>query len=278
MILNDELAGFREYLVSEERSEATTAKYLRDVGGFLHYLGTLPECKSQVVEYKQTLAARYATASVNSMVAAINSYLAYRGLGDLRVKLLRLQRQLFCKKERELTRKEYERLVAAAEKGRNKSLSLIMQTICATGIRVSELKFITVEAVRAGRAEVHLKGKIRTVLLPKELRAILRAWCGEEGVKSGPVFVTRNGKPLDRSNIWHSMKALCRDAGVDPSKVFPHNLRHLFALTYYRLEKDIVRLADLLGHSSVETTRIYMATSGGDAARRLSHMGLVLNN
>lgn len=270
------LAGYRAYLVSEERSGATVEKYLRDVGAFLRFLGKKPTKKEELVAYKQALAGRYAPSSINSMLGAVNNYLGYLGLRELRVRLVRSQRQIFCRKERELTRREYERLLRAAEWQHGGQLCLVMQTICATGIRVSELPFITAGAARRGRAEVTLKGKTRTVLLPKELTQKLLGWCNRSGITAGPVFVTRGGKPLDRSNIWHAMKRLCGAARVDPRKVFPHNLRHLFAVTYYRQEKDIARLADLLGHSSVETTRIYTTTSGGEHTRKLSQMRLVI--
>lgn len=275
-MIKKQLLDYRVYLVGEERSGATIEKYLRDVGAFLRFLGKRPTDKSEIVAYKQTLIARYATSSVNSMLAAVNNYLGYLGLHALRVKLPKSQRQVFCKKERELTRWEYERLLKAAERRHSGRLRLVMQTICATGIRVSELPYITFEAASHGRAEVTLKGKTRTVLLSKELQLKLLAWCRQRGITAGAVFVTRGGKPLDRSNIWHDMKTLCTAAGVDPRKVFPHNLRHLFAVTYYRQEKDIARLADLLGHSSVETTRIYMTTSGRECARKLSKMRLVV--
>lgn len=275
-MIKKKLLDYRVYLVEEERSGATIEKYLRDVEAFLRFLGKEPTDKSEIMAYKQALVERYAPSSVNSMLAAVNNYLSYLGLHALRVKLPRNQRQVFCKKERELTRWEYERLLKAADLRHGGRLFLVMQTICATGIRVSELSYITWEAVKNGRAEVTLKGKTRTVLLPKELTQKLLLWCRQRGITAGPVFVTRGGKPLDRSNIWHDMKALCAVAGVDSRKVFPHNLRHLFAVTYYRQEKDIVRLADLLGHSSVETTRIYMTTSGGECARKLSKMRLVI--
>ena len=213
---------------------------------------------------------------MNSIIAAVNGFLAFLGWGDCKIKLLKIQKTLFCDEGKELTRAEYARLVKAAERQENRRLSLILQTICATGIRVSELKFITAEAVATGRAEIFNKGKRRPVFLPAKLRKLLKAYLKAQKITAGAVFVTRNGKPVDRSNIWRDMKRLCESAGVARSKVFPHNLRHLFARTYYSIEKDLSRLADILGHSSVNATRIYTAESGAVHARQLERMGLVL--
>ncbi len=210
------------------------------------------------------------------MLSAVNRLLKFLGREDCRIRFLRAQRKTFREQNRELTRAEYQRFLdTAAEQGQER-LGLLMETICATGIRVSELRFFTVEAVRLGRAEVSNKGKNRTVFLPEKLRKALLQYAQAQKIAAGPVFVTRNGKPLDRSNIWHDMKALCREAGVADSKVFPHNLRHLFARTYYALEKDIVRLADILGHSSINTTRIYTMESGAVHRRQLEKMRLVI--
>ena len=208
------------------------------------------------------------------MLAAVNNLLGFLGWHECRVKQLRVQRQSFRQSERELTREEYQRLLRAAQSGKNERLYYLMQVICSTGIRVSEHKFVTVEAIRAGQARVRNKGKERLIFIPKELQKPLLRYCKQHGITSGAVFVTKTGKPMDRSNIWSDMKRLCEAARVDSGKVFPHNLRHLFALTYYRLEKDVVHLADILGHSSVETTRIYTATSGDDQRRVLSRLRL----
>ena len=220
--------------------------------------------------------ASHAPATVNSILAAVNGFFRFMGWKDIAVKLLKIQKALFCDDRRELTRAEYARLVSAAQKVGNERLSLVMQTICATGIRVSELRFITVEAVTTGRAELCNKGKRRTVFLPGRLRRLLRKYLQKQKKTAGAVFTTRTGRPLDRSNIWRDMKALCESADVEPSKVFPHNLRHLFARTYYSLEKDLSRLADILGHSSVNTTRIYTVESGGVHQRQLERMELII--
>lgn len=218
----------------------------------------------------------YAVSSINARIAAVNGLLCCLGLGEERLKPLRQQRKLFCQQERQLSRTEYLRLVSAALRKGDRRLALVLQTICSTGIRVSELQYITVETLRHRRATVHNKGKIREILLPRQLCAELKGWAKTAHIRSGPVFVTRNGLPLDRSNVWSQMKGLCTAAQVDPSKVFPHNLRHLFARTFYRMEKDLSRLADLLGHSSIQTTRIYLMESGEEHQRMLERMRLLL--
>ena len=218
----------------------------------------------------------HAPATVISILAAVNGFFRFMGWKDIAVKLLKIQKALFCDERRELTRAEYARLVSAAQKVGNERLSLVMQTICATGTRVSELRFITVEAVTTGRAEICNKGKRRTVFLPGRLRRLLRKYLQKQKKTAGAVFTTRTGRPLDRSNIWRDMKALCESADVEPGKVFPLNLRHLFARTYYSLEKDLSRMADILGHSSVNTTRIYTMESGGVHQRQLERMGLII--
>ena len=218
----------------------------------------------------------HAPATVNSILAAVNGFFRFMGWKDIAVKLLKIQKALFCDERRELTRAEYARLVSAAQKVGNERLSLVMQTICATGTRVSELRFITVEAVTTGRAEICNKGKRRTVFLPGRLRRLLRKYLQKQKKTAGAVFTTRTGRPLDRSNIWRDMKALCESADVEPGKVFPLNLRHLFARTDYSLEKDLSRMADILGHSSVNTTRIYTMESGGVHQRQLERMGLII--
>lgn len=275
-ILTKRLCGFCDYLKEEEKSENTIKKYFHDIKVFLTFLGDRILSKEILLEWKRTLVKGYAPASVNSMLAAINSFLEWGGLLQYRVKPLKIQREIFAKPEKELTREEYLCLIKAARDGKNKRLALIIQTIGSTGIRVSELKSITVSAVNTGRATVTCKGKTRIVFLPKELCRALSRYCREERVESGVVFCTKNKKPLDRTNIWRDMKSLCRAAGVEESKIFPHNLRHLFARTYYRLEKDLSRLADLLGHSSVSTTRIYTMESGSIHEKQLERMNLVV--
>ena len=266
----------KEQLTEEEKSRATIEKYMHDVKSFFVFVGDEPVNKEKVIEYKQYLAQTYAPASVNSMLVALNRFLKMMGWYECVVRLLKIQKNVFRDRKRELSKKEYFRLLKAAKKKRSLRLYYLMQTICATGIRVSELRFITAEAVRMGRARVNLKGKIRVVLLPAPLCRILKGYMSERGIQNGSIFLTRNGRPLDRSNIWHEMKAVSETARVGREKVFPHNLRHLFACTYYRMEKDLSHLADLLGHSSINTTRIYTMVSGEEQSRRMEALGLVV--
>ena len=271
-----DLTEYKIYLYREERSVNTIEKYIRDLNAFFSFLGNSELCKEMVVSWKGHLSKSYAPASVNSMLAAVNSFLAWSDLSQMKVRPLKIQREFYTKPEKELTRAEYNRLIQAPEKKRNERLALLLQTICATGIRVSELKFITVDAVRTGRTTVECKGKTRTVFLPKELRCMLQRYRRERGILSGSIFCTTSGKPLDRSNIWRDMKSLCKSADVEPEKVFPHNLRHLFARTCYQLEKDLSRLADLLGHSSVATTRIYTMESGTEHEKLINRLDLIM--
>ena len=264
------------HLREQERAPATVQKYVQDLTALWDWLAGRPLTKAALIEWKESLSASRAPATVNSMLAAVNGFFRFMGWKGIAVKLLKIKKALFCDERRELTRAEYARLVSAAQKVGNERLSLVMQTICATGIRVSELRFITVEAVTTGRAEICNKGKRRTVFLPGRLRRLLRKYLQKQKKTAGAVFTTRTGRPLDRSNIWRDMKALCESADVEPSKVFPHNLRHLFARTYYSLEKDLSRLADILGHSSVNTTRIYTVESGGVHQRQLERMELII--
>lgn len=267
---------YADHLREQERSAATIQKYTHDLSALLEYLQGGALTKALLIAWKEALAADHAPATVNSMLVAVNGFLRFMGWHALTVRLLKIQRPLFREEQRELSKAEYARLVDAAQRAGDERLALILQTICATGIRVSELRFISAEAVRSGRAEVCNKGKRRTVFLPDRLRRLLKAYLKKQKITAGAVFVTRTGRPLDRSNIWRAMKALCESAGVEPSKVFPHNLRHLFARAYYALEKDLARLADILGHSSVNTTRIYTMESGTVHARQISRMGLVI--
>lgn len=268
--------AFAAHLREQERSAATIQKYVHDVQHLVAFLAGREISKGLLLEWKETLLDAYAPASVNTMLAAVNRFLSFCGQGELRLRKLKIQKSLFLSEEKELTKAEYVRLVQAAERRENERLSLVIQTICATGIRVSELPFITAEAVQRGRAEVSNKGKRRAVFLPDKLRRLLRAYLQRQKITAGAVFLSKNGRPLDRSNIWRDMKSLCESAGVAPSKVFPHNLRHLFARTFYALEKDLSRLADILGHSSVNTTRIYTAESGAVHACLLGRLGLVV--
>ena len=264
---------FEQYLICEEKSQNTVTKYIRDVTAFMEWAGERELCKTVVLEYKQQLIERYEAASVNSVISSLNSFFAFNEWFALRIKTMKRQRRIFSDESRELTKSEYLRLLQAAKD--NKRLYYLMQTICSTGIRVSELKYITCEAVAAGQATIRCKGKMRMVLLPKQLCRILKQYIEERNISSGAIFITKTGKPLDRSNIWSDMKKLCDSAGIAKSKVFPHNLRHLFARTFYALQKDIVRLADILGHSSVNTTRIYTMESGDFHRRQIEQMGLL---
>ncbi len=270
-----DLNAFARHLYEQEKSPATAEKYLRDVRAFCRFLGTDPLTKEAVIAYKRHLLARgYAPASVNSMLAGLNACLAFLGRSDCKTRALRCQRPTYCPEEKELTKAEYKRLLAAAA-GRPQ-LQLLLQTICATGIRVSELQHFTVEAVRRGEITIRCKSKTRTILVPGKLRGMLLRWAAGRGICRGAIFITRRGNPLNRSNIWAMMKSLCRKAGVRSSKVFPHNLRKLFARTFYALDKDIAKLADILGHSSVNTTRIYIMSTGTEHRRKIEGLGLLL--
>ena len=270
------IAGFREHLILEERSVATIQKYIRDVKAFMAYAQNSAITKETVIAYKKYLQENYAVRSANSMLASINSFFSLFGWNDLKVKSLKLQQQIYCPEEKELTKAEYTRLCKAAQRRHNERLNLILQTICGTGIRVSELQFITVEAAKCGEAVVRCKGKTRAVFIVRELRQKLLRYAAEQDIQSGMIFVTRTGKPISRTNIWREMKALCVEANVNPQKVFPHNLRHLFARVFYGIEKDIAKLADILGHSSINTTRIYIISTGMEHRRRMENMHLIL--
>ncbi len=267
------ISDFEKHLWGEEKCKSTVDKYVRDAGAFCMALHNRPLTKEFVIKYKAALCEKFKPAGVNSRLVAINRFLQFTGRQDCCVKLLKIQRQMFANEKRELTAAEYKRLVNAAG---NSRISFVLQTICGTGIRVSELQYITAEAVEDGRAVVSCKNKTRIIFIPVQLQRILKNYIKKAGIKSGCVFVTNGGKPLNRSNIWREMKMLCRKAHVNPDKVFPHNLRHLFARTFYQLEKDIVRLADLLGHSNVETTRIYTIETGVRHREGLNAVGQIL--
>lgn len=249
---------YLQYLREQEKSAGTLEKYKRELYELLSFLSGKNESKEELISWKAQLEQKYRPAGVNGRLVAANGFFSFFGRYDLRMKLLRIQKEIFAKEEKELTKGEYIRLVQAAERKGNMRLSLVIQTICATGIRVSELQYITVESLKKGRAEVNCKGKRRVIFLPMDLLRKLKNYAKEKGISTGVIFCTRTGCPLNRCNIWSDMKKLCRDAQVNPQKVFPHNLRHLFARTFYSLEKDIAKLADLLGHSNIETTRIYI--------------------
>ena len=272
----ENLTAFRDALRREERAEGTIEKYLRDVRAFLAFLGNDPLCKEAVAFWKGELSARgRAPVTINSMLAALNRYLRFIGREDCRVSFLKIQRKVFRDAGRELSKGEYQRLIAAASAQGKARLALLMESIGATGIRVSEVKYLTVEAARQGRADISLKGKIRSILIPGKLRRKLLKYAQKQHIPSGEIFLTGRGRSLTRRQIWAEMKGLCQAAGVAATKVFPHNLRHLFAVTFYRACKDVARLADVLGHCSINTTRVYLISTGQEHAEQLDRLGLV---
>ena len=271
-IMND----YKHHLKEEEKRKLTIEKYMRDLEKLKEFLKGREITKEILIEYKERLADSYSVSSVNSILSAINSYLDYTGYHQYRVKQLKQQRSVYCPEEKDLTKEEYFRLIKTAKRLKRDRLGLVIQTICSTGIRVSELAYVTVEAVQKGIIRVECKGKYRQVFLPQKLRCQLFLYIKQQKINQGEIFVTRGGESMDRSNIWRQMKSLCREAGVAETKVYPHNLRHLFAKTYYTMEKDIAKLADLLGHSNVNTTRIYIMTSGEEHKKQIEQMKLVL--
>ncbi len=271
-----QMQEFEFYLRNEERSAATIEKYIRDVKLFETFVGEAEISKQTVLDYKSKLGDTYAVTGANSMIAALNCFLRFCGWQDLCVKQFKVQRNVYCSEEKELTRAEYIRLLKAASANHNERLNLIIQTICGTGIRVSELQYITVEALQNGEVTVHCKGKNRRVFIVPELKKKLLRYVKERGIITGTIFITRGRKPVSRNSIWKEMKALCERADVSQSKVFPHNLRHLFARTFYGIEKDIAKLADILGHASINTTRIYIMTTGVEHKRKMEHMKLII--
>lgn len=274
-ITQPDIDGYCASLIADERAAGTIAKYRRDLTAFARWLNAQLATKETAAAWKaHLLNRRYAPRTINSMLAAVNGFFRFMGW-NIRVKFLKIQRQLFRDTSRELTHSEYTQLLnTARETGQNR-LALIMETLCATGIRVSELRYITVEAAKAGRATITLKGKIRTILLPAKLCRKLVKYAKKQKTASGEIFLTKSGRPITRRQVWYELKRLCKAAGVEPSKVFPHNLRHLFATTFYKACKDIARLADVLGHSSIDTTRIYLMVSGAEQQRQLDRLGLV---
>lgn len=274
--LAKKITDYKKYLIEQERSSYTISKYIHDIRFFIEFAGKRTLNKELIIDLKLYLGEHYAASSANSMLAAVNGFLKFIGRADLRVKPFKIQRTLFVPKEKELCRYEYMRLIEAARQQKKERLMLIVETICATGIRVSELKFITAGSVETGRAEIKCKGKLRTVFLPPKLCELLKKYIQKQKITAGAVFITRSGKHLDRSNIWREMKKLSALTSVSPKKVFPHNLRHLFARTYYSIEKDLSRLADILGHSSVNTTRIYTIESGQTHARQIERLNLII--
>ena len=275
-ITRELLKDFEKNMLEDEKSKATTQKYLRDLHCFVNFANERAIDKTLVLEYKAELVHNYALTSANSMLAALNAFLRFAGWLDCTVKQFKIQKKAFCSEEKELSKAEYLSLVRTAENKNNERLSLLIQTICGTGIRVSEVAYITVEAVHRGEAIVSCKGKTRRVFIISALRKKLLQYTKKHGIKSGMIFVTKNGKAMNRSNIWAEMKKLCKEAGVSPNKVFPHNLRHLFARTFYGIEKDIAKLADILGHSNINTTRIYIISTGAEHRRKMENMRLII--
>ena len=278
MITEEKILQYQEYLYEEEKTTATIKKYICDLKKLMDYLSGREITKMLMIEYKEALRKEkgYRLTSINSFLVAANRFFEYMGWYDLRVKTYRIQKEIFVPENRDLSKAEYKKLVQAAMKKGKKRLAMILQTICAAGIRISELSCVTVESVVKGIVEIYCKGKQRIVLLPKKLQKKLLRYIQEKEIKSGILFCTSSGKPVDRSNIWKEMKGLCEEAEVIEEKVYPHNLRHLFAKEFYAVEKDIAKLADILGHSSVETTRIYIKSTSAEHQKQLNMMGLVV--
>ena len=275
IITAEQIDAYCLSLLADERAAGTISKYRRDLTAFALWLDGRAVTKETAAGWKSHLSQQgYAPRTVNSMLASLNSFCRFAGL-PIKVKFLKIQRQIFRDSAKELTKEEYDRLLTAVREGGQERLALIMETLCATGIRVSELRYITVEAAKAGRATITLKGKIRTILLSTKLCRKLVKYAKKQKIASGEIFLTKSGRPITRRQVWYELKRLCKAAGVEPTKVFPHNLRHLFATTFYRVCRDIVRLADVLGHSSIDTTRIYLMVSGAEQQRQLDRLGLV---
>lgn len=274
-ITRKSINDYKQYLFAAEKAKATVTKYINEVERLSEYLEHNALNKCALLEYRETLAENFSSRTVNTKLAAINGYLAFIGADEYKVHLLKVQRKAFIAENRELSAAEYKRLVNAADASGNDRLSLVMQTICATGIRISELSYITVDAVKERRMEIRLKGKSRTVIIPSKLCKKLVEYAARQHIDSGVIFRTKSGRPLDRANIFHDMKRICDAAHVEQSKVFPHNLRHLFARAFYSVEKNLPHLADVLGHSSIETTRIYVAASSRQYERMLDKMKLI---
>lgn len=274
-ITEEALEKFFVAQINAEKAQATVKKYLYDVKKFAVWAGWEELCKEVILKYKAFLCGCYAPTSVNAALSSLNAFFSFMEWHDLKVKNIKIQKQIFASADTELTKSEYESLLSVASRKKNERLYRVMQTICSTGIRVSELKYITVESIDFGIAEINCKGKSRQVFLPKQLCVILKRYAKKQKIESGSVFVTKNGNPLDRSNIWSDMKKLCEAAAVEPLKVYPHNLRHLFARTYYNAQRDVVRLADILGHSSINTTRIYTMESGAVHRQQIQKLGLL---
>ena len=275
-IAETHIQSFRRELARQDRAPGTIENYLRHIRAFARWLGDRPLLPESAAQWRDALLEQgYTPGTVNSMIGPLNRFFQFLGWNECKAKQLRIQRQLFRENQKELTRGEYHRLLSTAQASGRERLALLMEAICATGIRVSEVQYLTVEAVKAGKAEISLKGKIRTILIPGKLRKKLLSYTKRKNTASGPVFRTRSGCPISRKQIWAEMKSLCKKAGVAASKVFPHNLRHLFARVFYQASRDVAKLADVLGHSSIETTRIYLISTGREHERTLNRLGLV---
>lgn len=276
IVTEESISSYCDWLISSEKSQGTVKKYMYYLLQFKEYTQGREVDRSIVLMWKKNLKDSLAPITVNGALTALNGFFKFYHWDGFRVRFLKISTSPFCQESRELTKDEYQRLVAAAMRKGNERLSLLLQTICSSGIRISELAFVTVETAQSGRAEVECKGRVRTVLLTKQLSIMLLEYANRKGILHGPIFITRNGKVLDRSNVWREMKALAAEAGVDKEKIFPHNLRHLFARTYYEAEKDLAKLADILGHSDVNTTRIYTKESGSRHRMQLENLGLLV--
>lgn len=270
------LKAYEDYLKNNEKSKATCEKYVRDIKHFVEFAGGHDIDKALLLDYKAILEEEYAITSANSMIAAVNSFLRYVGWNELCIKQFKIQKTVYCPEEKELSVAEFHSLIKTAEKNNKERLALVLQTICGTGIRVSELQYMTVETVRKGEATVSCKGKTRKIFIVNKLQKKLLAYAQKSNIESGMIFTTKSGKPWDRNNIWREMKKLCELAGIDTQKVFPHNLRHLFARSFYSIEKDIAKLADILGHSNINTTRIYIMTTFAEHKRKMESMRLII--
>ncbi len=274
-LTKEKIKEYLEWMKVEGKSKNTRDKYKRDLNNLREWLDGRPLNKAMVSEWKNNLQTHYAATSINSMLAATNGFFKWLDWKDLEMGYLKIQRKTFCDQNKELEKSDYNKLVEAARLLKKIRLMLLLETICGLGLRVSEVRYITVEAARCGRAEIIMKGKVRTVMISGKLSKKLLRYAKEQKIESGEIFITRSGKSLSRSQIWREMKGLCEAAGVEPEKVFPHNLRHLFARTYYNTYSDISKLADVLGHSSIETTRIYLISTGEEHARQMEMLGLV---
>lgn len=276
-LTKNHIQSFKNFLICEEKSESTIKKYTHDLNVLYEFLDEDKRVTKEIlIAYKKNLLSNHKASTTNSMLVAMNTFLQYMNHADLKVKLVKIQNFVHQAKDKELSKTDYQRLLKVSKDKKNRKLDLLIQTICCTGIRVSEHRFITVESLKEGIAIVNNKGKIREIYIPKTLIKSLKLFCKENKILFGPIFITKNGNPIDRSNIWKMMKSLCKDANIDQKKVFPHNLRHLFAKTHYQIEKDIIKLADILGHNNIETTRIYTNLGMKISEKIYSKMNLVL--